>query len=95
MCLFDNNAEHEVHYVGAQLKALYHIANQCLAQYDEQDVPKNEKSYDLALAYFSHENIEARFNEPRLSFVCAHDALIKIEIAEAETKGKSKPPVKP
>lgn len=93
MCLGENSAHHAVHYVNAQLGALWDNATQCVHKVGKDLKPLERVRYDFALAEFHagsrHRSktgskdetmFSAVFNKPRLDFICNHEAVLYLHI---------------
>ncbi|KAI0916987.1 hypothetical protein AcW1_007702 [Taiwanofungus camphoratus] len=96
MCVGENCAPQAVHYINAQLSALYDNAVDCLKHHGNAQRPGEQFKYSHALAEFSFGKIRfkdqnpsgfdtmfhARFDKPRLEFICSHDAVLRMKIRE-------------
>ncbi|CCM02877.1 uncharacterized protein FIBRA_04991 [Fibroporia radiculosa] len=91
MCVGENCAPQAVHYVNAQLTALYENALDCVKTHDNADKPGEHFKYSHALADFSfvdpyikghHTMFQANFGKPRLEFICNHDAVLHLTITK-------------
>ncbi|KDQ49725.1 hypothetical protein JAAARDRAFT_142971 [Jaapia argillacea MUCL 33604] len=95
MCLGQNSAHHAVHYLNAQLGALYENSVECVKHTGPGLKPLERVRYDFALAEFAvgakqRSNVQhvedtmfhAVFSKPRLEFVCNHEAVLYLKIKE-------------
>ncbi|TFK37966.1 hypothetical protein BDQ12DRAFT_132552 [Crucibulum laeve] len=95
MCLGQNSAHHAVHYLNAQIGALWENATECVKKSGQGLKPLDRVRYDFALAEFhvgtrqrskfnSKDDMmfSAVFDKPRLEFICNHEAVLYVKIKE-------------
>ncbi|KIP08274.1 hypothetical protein PHLGIDRAFT_509076 [Phlebiopsis gigantea 11061_1 CR5-6] len=95
MCVGENNALHTIAYLNAQLQSLWGISSECVESRGTNMKPEPTHRYSFALAewHFGRHRpdlqasvedmmFHARFDAPRLDFLCNHEALFKINIAD-------------
>ncbi|KZT64494.1 hypothetical protein DAEQUDRAFT_678489 [Daedalea quercina L-15889] len=88
MCVGENCAPQAVHYMNAQLAALYENAVDCIKHHDRTNKPAEQFKYSHALAEFTYSlpysrnqtMFHATFDKPHLEFICNHDAILRLKI---------------
>ncbi|KZT65463.1 hypothetical protein DAEQUDRAFT_524238 [Daedalea quercina L-15889] len=88
MCVGENCAPQAVHYMNAQLAALYENAADCIKHHDWTNKPAEQFKYSHALAEFTYvppysrnqTMFHATFDKPHLEFICNHDAILRLKI---------------
>ncbi|EED84148.1 predicted protein [Postia placenta Mad-698-R] len=87
MCVGENCAPQAVHYMNAQLAALYDNARACLDDHHVTEKKLEETRYSHALAeykYFDGHKDEpkfsASFDKPWVEFICNHDVILHLKI---------------
>ena len=107
MC-FGNRAENSAHYINSQLRALWENAKRCTEHYGTNLKPvHNEIEYGTCLYEFygpgRHSRVKpvksdlpiyVRFDTPRIEFVCNHEIVLYLHLAEGhystETRRQTK-----
>jgi hypothetical protein len=98
MCIDSNNAAHVTDFVNAQLKSLYKIAGDCIDHYEAEGIDRSKLSgYDFALREYHHNSTASspaklEFDEPRVEFVCNHDAILHLTIQNVTVLVTPEPP---
>ncbi|KAI0093282.1 hypothetical protein BDY19DRAFT_903047 [Irpex rosettiformis] len=95
MCYTDNSADHATVFINAQLSSLWENSAACARKLGQNPQQRSETAtnrYAIALAkYFSGrprsgtslpQDFDVTFNKPSLQFVCNHDAILRLTIAE-------------
>ncbi|GJJ16021.1 hypothetical protein Clacol_010300 [Clathrus columnatus] len=95
MCLGENSANHAVHYVNAQLTALWENSVECTEHAGKNLKPLDRIRYDFALREFHVGSTQrskttgepelmfsAIFDRPRIEFICNHEAVLYLKIKE-------------
>ncbi|PCH40165.1 hypothetical protein WOLCODRAFT_68457 [Wolfiporia cocos MD-104 SS10] len=89
MCVGENCAPQAVHYINAQLAALYDNALSCIETHENAHKSEDRFKYSHALAEYSFSEphskgqyslFQASFGTPRLEFICNHDAVLVLKI---------------
>ncbi|EMD31462.1 hypothetical protein CERSUDRAFT_69274 [Gelatoporia subvermispora B] len=93
MCVGENNAPQAVHYINAQLSALYDNALSCIRDHDSALRHEEPYRYAHALAAFDYGKFRedelidrdemmfhAEFGKPHLEFICNHDVILHLKI---------------
>ncbi|GBE84865.1 predicted protein [Sparassis crispa] len=86
MCVGENCAPQAVHYINAQLAALYDNALSCVKDHGNAHRSEDRFKYSHALVDFSFgeshgdAKFQAVFRKPELEFICNHDAFFRIKI---------------
>ncbi|OSX64959.1 hypothetical protein POSPLADRAFT_1044390 [Postia placenta MAD-698-R-SB12] len=89
MCVGENCAPQAVHYMNAQLTALYENALSCVKEHDVAHKHPEQTKYSHALAEYSyidpdsrglHTMFKATFDKPSVEFICNHDAVLRLKI---------------
>ncbi|TFY68932.1 hypothetical protein EVJ58_g722 [Rhodofomes roseus] len=88
MCVGENCAPQAVHYMNAQLTALYENAVDCIKSHEWKDKPAEQFKYSHGLAEYSYvppysrnqTMFHATFGKPHLEFICNHDAILRLKI---------------
>ena len=95
MCIGENSANHAVHYVNAQLTALWKNSVECTEHAGKNLKALERVRYDFALREFHVGSkqrskatgepelmFSATFNKPRIDFICNHEAVLYLTIKE-------------
>ncbi|GJJ16055.1 hypothetical protein Clacol_010334 [Clathrus columnatus] len=95
MCIGENSANHAIHYVNAQLTALWENSVECTEHAGKNLKPLERIRYDFALHEFHVGSTQrskttgepelmfsAIFGRPRIDFVCNHEAVLYLKIRE-------------
>lgn len=111
MCIDGNSASLSVRYLNAQLQALWQNAEECVrhSNWEKLKSPEYEKSkYTRALREFhllpkrssQSPSLDelfffATFHEPKLEFVCNHEAILHLKIESGRLNVAYKDALKP
>ncbi|KAI0712230.1 hypothetical protein C8Q76DRAFT_845437 [Earliella scabrosa] len=88
MCSDENGAPHAVRYLNAQLAVLHENARKCLEEHEQARTEENKHFYALAEYTVlkpgtSDTAFYATFDRPELEFVCDHDAILHLTLANS------------